>query len=99
MKKRISSIAICAVMILGVASQGWSIDKAEETDRVENAAKVLTEITNTPDKGIPDAIMKDAECVAVVPSLVKGGFVFGGQYGRGVPHAITPTAGAHQHRS
>lgn len=71
-------------MVLSVASLSWGIDKAEETDRVENAAKVLTEITNTPDKGIPDSIMKNAKCVAVVPSLVKAGFVFGGQYGRGV---------------
>jgi SH3 domain-containing YSC84-like protein 1 len=84
MKNRISSIAICAAMILSIACLSWGIDKAEETDRVEKAAKVLTEITNTPDKGIPESVMKDAECVAVVPSLVKGGFVFGGQYGRGV---------------
>ena len=70
-------------MVLSAASS-WAIDKAEESERVDNAAKVLNEIMQTPDKGIPDNIMKNARCVAVVPSLVKAGFVFGGQYGRGV---------------
>ena len=84
MKRSVFGIAICAAMIVSMTCLAWSIDKEEETNRVENAAKVLNEITQTPDKGIPDNIMKNAKCVAVVPSLVKAGFVFGGQYGRGV---------------
>jgi lipid-binding SYLF domain-containing protein len=52
--------------------------------RVENAANVLNEIMKTPDKGIPDNIMKSARCVAVIPSMVKAGFVFGADYGKGV---------------
>lgn len=82
------SIAICVAMVLSAVSS-WAIDKAEESDRVENAAKVLNEITATPDKGIPESIMKNAKCVAVIPSLVKAGFVFGGQYGRGVASCRT----------
>lgn len=91
MKKVIFRIAVCAAMIVSVASLGWSIDKEEETNRVDNAGKVLNEIMATPDKGIPDGIMKNARCVAVVPSLVKAGFVFGGQYGRGVASCHTST--------
>jgi len=52
--------------------------------RSESAATVLNEIMATPDKGIPEEIMGSAKCVAVVPSLVKGGFVFGGANGRGM---------------
>ena len=52
--------------------------------RSESAATVLNEIMATPDKGIPEEIMGSAKCVAVVPSLVKGGFVFGGAHGRGM---------------
>ncbi len=52
--------------------------------RVESAATVLSEIMATPDKGIPEEILSSAKCVAVVPSLVKGGFVFGGAHGRGM---------------
>jgi lipid-binding SYLF domain-containing protein len=71
-------------MIVSVTCLAWSIDKEEETKRVDNAATVLNEITGAPDKGIPENVMKKAKCVVVVPSLVKAGFVFGGQYGRGV---------------
>lgn len=52
--------------------------------RAESAATVLNEIMSTPDKGIPEEILGSAKCVAVVPSLVKGGFVFGGAHGRGM---------------
>jgi SH3 domain-containing YSC84-like protein 1 len=52
--------------------------------RVESAATVLNEIMSTPDKGIPEEILGSAKCVAVVPSLLKGGFVFGGAHGRGM---------------
>jgi len=52
--------------------------------RVESAATVLNEIMATPDKGIPEEILGSAKCVAVVPSLIKGGFVVGGAHGRGM---------------
>jgi SH3 domain-containing YSC84-like protein 1 len=51
---------------------------------VDSAATVLTEIMATPDKGIPSEILSSAKCVAVVPSLLKGGFVVGGAHGRGM---------------
>lgn len=52
--------------------------------RVESAATVLNEIMATPDKGIPEEILGSAKCIAVVPTLLKGGFVFGASHGRGV---------------
>lgn len=53
-------------------------------NRVESAANVLNEIMSTPDKGIPEEILNSAKCVAVVPSLLKGGLGFGAEYGKGV---------------
>lgn len=53
-------------------------------NRVQSAATVLGEIMSAPDKGIPEEVLGSAKCVAVVPSLVKGGFIFGGAHGRGV---------------
>ena len=53
-------------------------------ERTQGAATVLNEIMSTPDKGIPEEIMGSAKCLAVVPSMLKGGFVAGGAYGRGV---------------
>lgn len=52
--------------------------------RVDSAATVLNEIMAAPDKGIPEEILGSAKCVAVVPSLLKGGFILGGAHGRGV---------------
>src|SRR2546423_15351541 len=52
-------------------------------NRVESAANVLNEIMTTPDKGIPEEILGIAKCIAVVPSLLKGGLGFGAASGRG----------------
>ncbi len=52
--------------------------------RVESAATVLNEIMATPDKGIPEEILGSAKCIAVVPTLLKGGFVVGASHGRGI---------------
>src|SRR5450755_475306 len=57
--------------------------------RVEAAGTVLEEIESAPDQRIPEEVLGSAECVAVVPSLLNGGFVFGGRYGRGVASCRT----------
>ncbi len=58
--------------------------RTEVVDRADAAAKVLKEIMAASDKGIPQEVMASAKCVAVVPSMMKGGFIFGANYGRGV---------------
>jgi lipid-binding SYLF domain-containing protein len=71
--------------LLALSSFTWADQsKAEVQDRLDNAAKVLHEIMATPDKGIPEEVLDGAKCVAVVPHMIKGGFVFGAQHGRGV---------------
>lgn len=64
--------------------------ESKVTDRVQAAADVLNEIQSTPDKGIPSDILASAECVAVVPSMLKGGFIVGAKYGRGLASCRTP---------
>jgi lipid-binding SYLF domain-containing protein len=59
-------------------------EPSEQVKRLDASAAVLDEIMGTPDKGIPEEILSSAECVAVVPSMVKIGFVFGGRHGRGL---------------
>src|ERR1035437_8034459 len=58
--------------------------------RIEAAGTVLDEIQGAPDQRIPEEVLASAECVAVVPSLLNGGFVFGGRYGKGVASCRTP---------
>jgi len=68
-------------------------DQAKESkaqDRVQAAAEVLDEIQAAPDKGIPQDVLGSAECVAVVPSMIKGGFIVGANYGRGLASCRTP---------
>lgn len=58
-------------------------------ERVQAAATVLDEIESAPDSSIPEEVLGSAQCVAVVPSLLKGGFVVGARYGRGVASCRT----------
>ena len=58
--------------------------KDDLQDRVDAAKVVVDEILNTPDSTIPLNILKQATCVAVIPSLKKGAFVVGAEYGRGI---------------
>ncbi len=69
--KRVLSAMMFAVIFLNAASA------ETEAERIESAASVMNEIMATPDKGIPEEILGSAKCVAVVPSMLKGGFVFG----------------------
>ncbi|HEY2394100.1 MAG TPA: lipid-binding SYLF domain-containing protein [Candidatus Angelobacter sp.] len=67
---------------LGLTNMAFASEAA--ASRLQNAARVLEEIMATPDSGIPTEIMGSAKCIAVVPSLLKGGFVVGGAHGRGM---------------
>lgn len=85
-----------AVLALLVSLCGVSFAADEQSkdskavDRVQASADVLNEIQAAPDKGIPEDVLGHAECVAVVPSMLKGGFIFGGKYGRGIASCRTP---------
>jgi lipid-binding SYLF domain-containing protein len=86
------------LLLLGVVVClcGFSVaadDQPKESkaqDRAQAAAEVLDEIQAAPDKGIPQEVLGSAECVAVVPSMLKGGFMVGGKYGRGLASCRTP---------
>ena len=87
--KCIFRTALCCALLLAAVSSAWADDHADEVQRVKAAGAVLNEIMAAPDKGIPEEIMNSAVCVGVVPSLVKGGFVFGAEYGKGVASCRT----------
>ncbi|HEU5401385.1 MAG TPA: lipid-binding SYLF domain-containing protein [Terriglobales bacterium] len=64
-------------------------DREKDKDRLQSASQVLDDVMSAPDKGIPEEILGDAKCLAVVPSLLKGGFIVGGAYGKGVASCKT----------
>ena len=74
------------VMLLCAAV--WAKDSSDrrsgDVDRLKAAGEILNDIMGAPDKGIPEEIIGKADCIAIVPSLKKGGFIVGGSYGKGV---------------
>ena len=84
--------ACCLALTVGIAAPGAASGQMkikDEANQSEKAARVFTEIMNAPDKGIPQELVERAECVAVFPSVLKAGFVFGGRGGRGVASCRT----------
>ena len=78
------------IAVLSLTTIGWAGTSREATtDRMDHAGKILHEIMAAPDKGIPEEVLEHAKCVAVVPDLLKGGFVFGAENGRGVASCRT----------
>jgi lipid-binding SYLF domain-containing protein len=81
-------------LIVSLSSLSFAGDEAKKeskaVDRVQAAADVLNEIQSAPDAGIPQEVLGSAECVAVVPSMLKGGFIIGAKYGRGLASCRTP---------
>ena len=76
MKKSVYFLSLGLLLSLPLFAQ----DKEE--DRVENAGKVMQEILKAPD-GIPQSVLDKADCVVVLPSVLKFAIGIGGSYGRG----------------
>src|SRR5215470_17182570 len=77
------------LMLVFAVAMAWPADKdkKDESDiakRIEASAHVLNEIMATPDHAIPDKVMSDAKCIAVIPSMVKVALLFGGNHGKGI---------------
>jgi SH3 domain-containing YSC84-like protein 1 len=79
------------VVVFAVTLSSMAFASEAASSRLETAATVLNEIMSTPDKSIPGDILSSAKCVAVVPNLIKGGFVVGGAHGRGMATCRTAT--------
>ncbi|MBB5359782.1 lipid-binding SYLF domain-containing protein [Rhodanobacter sp. ANJX3] len=58
--------------------------------RAKNAVRVLSEIMEAPDKSIPQDLLRDAKAIAVIPDVLKVGFVFGGRRGEGLISVKSP---------
>lgn len=111
MKPRAAAKYLFALAVgLSLVTASWAADKDDKDQsdiqkRIEASANVLNEIMGTPDKAIPDKVMNDAKCIAVVPSMIKIAVGFGGNHGKGVatcrtdhgwsaPAPITVTGGS-----
>jgi len=86
--KLLEKLIAIGVLLAAMSGSMWAKDSddtaSEPVKRIHAAANVLNEIMGAPDKGIPREVLEDAKCVAVVPSMIKGGFIVGARYGKGV---------------
>jgi len=78
------------VACLAVATFAAAQNENKVQGRVKAAGEILQEIQSAPDERIPEEVLASAECVAVVPSMLNGGFVLGLRYGRGIATCRTP---------
>src|SRR5690349_9964941 len=82
-KLMIGTLLFCLTAF--VWAQNDKSDNAAGNDELQRATQAIEHMTSTaPDKGIPHDVFEHAKCVAVIPKLVKGAFVIGGEHGRGV---------------
>ncbi len=75
------------LLFASLAATAFAADQQEKQKldgRADAAATVIDQIMSTPDKAVPDDIARKAVCIAVVPGMVKGAFIFGAEYGQGV---------------
>ena len=86
MKKAVLLPLVVAALSLSCFAQG---DRAKVLERVQDSGEILHEIMSAPDSGIPDNVIGSAQCVAVVPSYLKGAFVVGASYGKGIASCRT----------
>ena len=84
MRLKAGILAVLAATFLTSTMAVAAEEPSEQVKRMDAAATVLDEVMGTPDKGIPEELLDSAKCVAVIPSMVKIGFVFGGRHGRGL---------------
>jgi lipid-binding SYLF domain-containing protein len=84
MRKIYLAVAAMSVSLLLPAVGSAASTREDLQDRIDSAKTVLDEILNTPDNSIPLNILQQATCVAVIPSLKKGAFLVGAEYGQGV---------------
>jgi len=79
MKKLIVASLVCLT-----ATSAFAALSKDEVKRLSEAGAILTELRNTPEKGIPEDLFNKAQCVIVIPNMKKAAFVIGGEYGSGV---------------
>jgi lipid-binding SYLF domain-containing protein len=94
------AMIVCLAVVLGTfgysqqtsdVMQGKKL--TEGAEQSQKAATAFKEIMDAPDKAIPQKVVGDAECIAVFPQVIKGGFIIGGRGGRGVASCRVPGGG------
>jgi lipid-binding SYLF domain-containing protein len=84
-----NKILIALVVLLSTTAALAADGRADDIERLQNGATVISEIMSAPDSGVPDEIIHSAKCIAVIPNMLKAAFGVGGAYGKGVASCRT----------
>ena len=85
------SLAVFTIGVLAAATSAVAVAQDKVDNELNESTTIIHELTGPQSTaGIPDAILKNAKCIAVIPKLLKGGFVVGAQHGAGVATCRTP---------
>ncbi|MGB7466371.1 MAG: hypothetical protein WBW14_26015, partial [Candidatus Acidiferrum sp.] len=84
-RRELTGIALLtiAVLCLSISSIAIAADDKKEVERVTESGNVMKELLSS-SSGVPISVLNKAECVIVLPSVKKAGFIIAGQYGKGV---------------
>ena len=77
-------LAATAILFALAGTAAASERRDADLDRLHSASTILNQIMSAPDSAIPDSIISGAKCIAIMPSMLKAGFIFGANYGKGV---------------
>lgn len=86
---KITPLLLAGALTLASGNLWADSGHQDSIERLQTSTDVLQSIMSAPDKGIPAEVMAGAKCIVVIPALVKGGFVFGGEHGRGIASCRT----------
>lgn len=87
---KLTSVLLVSAFALANGNLWAGTGHQDSIDRLRMSSAVIHAIIDAPDKGIPEEVLSNTKCIVVVPHLVKGGFVIGGEHGRGVASCRTP---------
>lgn len=85
MKKRASVLfAVIGLVAMSLSAGLCYAGSAELDARIHESKLVLSEIMASPDQSIPEELLAKCQAIAIYPNVIKGGFIFGARFGKGV---------------
>lgn len=87
---RASRLPRVAVLLLATLFAGTALAATEQDQLAGNAVRVLREIQQIPEQGIPDKLLDEGRAIVVIPDTLKIGLVFGGRRGHGLMSVKNP---------
>jgi SH3 domain-containing YSC84-like protein 1 len=81
---RVTTLLLALALSAALPAIASASDRSDDISRIQDAGQLFREIMNAPDKGIPQELLENAKCIAIIPGTLKFAFILGGDYGRGL---------------